>query len=519
METKIPQKGGLKGGRIDLRTPFEDTDFEPATLVDLLRWRAAHQPSQRAYTFLGDGGAEERSVDYGELDLQAQAIAARLQTLGVASRERALLLHPPGLEYIAAFLGCLYAGVLAVPAYPPRLNQPISRIQAIVADSQATVALTTAHIFSNLERRLAHAPEMKSLRWLATDDGKDPAGEWRRPAIGSNTLAYLQYTSGSTAAPKGVMDTHANLLHNLAMLYDALGHTADSQIVTWLPPYHDMGLISGVLQSLYGGFPATLMAPVSFAHRPLGWLRTISRLGADSSGAPNFAYDICSRKITPEERATLDLSSWEVAYNGAEPIRQETLERFTAAFAPCGFRWEAFYPMYGLAEATGLVSGGSKTAPPVVLSVEGEELERDRVVVASTRDKGARALVGCGRVLADQKVVVVDPKSLTRSPPDRVGEIWVSGPSVAQGYWGRPEETERTFRAYVADTGEGPFLRTGDLGFLHHDELFVTGRLKDLIIIRGVNHYPKPHSSASGWLRRVFGGDRRRGATGSRPGA
>ncbi len=287
------------------------------------------------------------------------------------------------------------------------------------------------------------------------------------------------------------MDTHDNLLHNLAMLYDALGHTADSQIVTWLPPYHDMGLISGVLQSLYGGFPATLMSPVSFAHRPLRWLQTISRLGADSSGAPNFAYELCSRKITPEERATLDLSSWEVAYNGAEPIRQETLERFAAAFAPCGFRWEAFYPMYGLAEATGLVSGASKAASPVVFSVEGAELQRDRVVVASAAAKGVRALVGCGRALADQKVVVVDPESLTRCPPDRVGEIWVSGPSVTQGYWDRPEETEHTFQACLADTGEGPFLRTGDVGFLHHGELFVTGRLKDLIIIRGMNLYPQ----------------------------
>ncbi len=446
---------------------------------------------RRAYAFLGDGEAEESSVNYGELDRQARAVAARLQALGVAGGERALLFYPPGLEYVATFLGCLYAGVVAVPAYPPRLNRPISRLRAIVADSQATAALTTTHILSNQERRLAHAPEMKSLCWLATDDGKDPAGEWRCPEIGGNTLAYLQYTSGSTAAPKGVMDTHANLLHNLAMLYYGLGHTPDSQMVMWLPPYHDMGLIAGVLQPLYGGFPAALMSPVSFAQRPLGWLRAISRSGADSGGAPNFAYDLCSRKITPEERATLDLSSWDVAFNGAEPIRQETLERFAAAFAPCGFRWEAFYPMYGLAEATGLVSGGSKMAPPVVLSVEGAELERDRVVAASAGDESARTLVGCGRPLADQKVVVVNPESLTRCPPDRVGEIWVSGPSVAQGYWGRAEETKHAFQAYLADTGEGPFLRTGDLGFVHHGELFVTGRLKDLIIIRGHNYYPQ----------------------------
>jgi acyl carrier protein len=430
-------------------------------------------------------------VDYGELDQQARAVATRLQISGVADGERALLFYPPGLEYLAAFLGCLYAGVIAVPAYPPRLNRPISRLQALVTDSKATVALTTTYVLSNLERRLVHAPEMKLLRWLATDDGKDPATEWSCPEIGENTLAFLQYTSGSTATPKGVMVTHGNLLHNLALNYQAFEYTPDSRMVSWLPLYHDMGLIMGALQPLYGGFPAELMPPVSFLQRPLAWLRTISRLRADSAGAPNFAYDLCSRKITLEERANLDLSSWTIAFNGAEPIRQDTLNRFAAAFEPCGFRREAFYPAYGLAEATVLVSGGSKTALPVVLTIEGAALERDRVVAASAGDKGARTLVGCGQTLADQKIVVVNPESMTRLPPNRVGEIWVLGPSVAQGYWDRPEETKRTFRAYLSDTGEGPFLRTGDLGFLHDGELFVTGRLKDLIILRGHNHYPQ----------------------------
>src|SRR5215217_1217279 len=490
VEIAVPQKSASLWAQTDLRTPFSGSGFEPATLIDLLSWRATHQPGREAYTFLGDGEAEERSVNYRDMDRRARSVASRLQNMGVATGERVLLLYPPGLEYVSAFLGCLYAGVIAVPAYPPRLSRPISRLRAIAADSKATVALTTTHILSNLGRRLAHAPEMKSLLWLATDDGKVPAEEWYPPEIDGNTLAFLQYTSGSTAAPKGVMVTHGNLLHNLAMIYHGLGYTPNSQMVSWLPPYHDMGLIGGVLQPLYGGFPAALMPPVSFLQRPLGWLRTISRLGADTGGGPNFAYDLCSSKITPEERATLDLSSWTVAFNGAEPIRQETLERFATTFAPCGFRREAFYPTYGLAEATLIVSGGSKTAPPVVLCVEGAELERDRVVVASAGDKSTRTLVGCGRVLADQKIVVVNHESHTRCPSDRVGEIWVSGSSVAQGYWGRPEETKHAFRAYLADTGEGPFLRTGDLGFLHDGELFVTGRLKDLIIVRGRNHYP-----------------------------
>ena len=485
-------RGGLREARVNLRTPFSDTGFVPETVIDLLRYRADHQSGRQAYAFLADGKEADSSVDYGGLDRRARDVATRLQTLGVTPGERVLLLYPPGLEYVAAFLGCLYAGVVAVPAYPPRLSRPIDRLRAIAANSGATAALTTAHVISNLGRRLAHAPELESLRWLSTDDGEDLSEGWHWPEAGADTLAFLQYTSGSTAAPKGVMVTHGNLMHNLGMIYHGLGHTPDSQMVSWLPPYHDMGLIVGMLQPLYGGFPATLMPPVSFLQRPLSWLQAISRLGADSAGAPNFAYDLCTRKTTPEERSTLDLSRWTTAFNAAEPIRPATLERFAEAFAPCGFSWEAFYPGYGLAEGTVFVSGGAKKDPPIMLSVAGAELERDRVVAASSSEANdSRTLVGCGRALADQEIVVVDPHTLTRCPPDRIGEVWVSGPSVAGGYWGKAEETESTFRAYLADTGEGPFLRTGDLGFLRHGELFVTGRLKDLIIIRGRNHYPQ----------------------------
>ncbi|CAA9453701.1 MAG: Polyketide synthase modules and related proteins [uncultured Rubrobacteraceae bacterium] len=487
----VTEQDALHEARTGPRPPFSAGGFQPATLVELLSWRASHQPDRVAYTFLGAEETEEDSVTYGELDRRARSVASRLQSMGLSGGERVLLPYPVGLGYVAAFLGCLYAGVVAVPAYPPRPNRPASRLRAIVADSQATTVLTTSHVLSDQKRRLAHAPEMGTLRWLTTDDGKDQARGWDRPEAGGETLAYLQYTSGSTATPKGVMVTHANLLHNLAMIYTGVGYTPDSQIVSWLPPYHDMGMIGVVLQALYGGFPAALMTPVSFAQRPLGWLRAISRLGADSGGAPNFAYDLLARRVTPRERTTLDLSGWKVAFNGAEPIQQQTLERFAAAFAPCGFRREAFYAMYGLAEATALVSGGSKTAPPLVLPFKGSELERDRVVEAVAGHEDARTLVGCGRVLSDQKAAVVDPQTLTRCQPDRVGEVWISGPSVAQGYWGRPEETKHDFRARLADTGEGPFLRTGDLGFLRHGELFVTGRLKDLIIVRGRNHYPQ----------------------------
>ncbi|WP_250121428.1 fatty acyl-AMP ligase [Chroococcidiopsis sp. CCMEE 29] len=467
-----------------------ETLLKSATLVELLRTRGQNQPKQTAFTFLQDGETESDSLTYQELDRLSRAIAAQLQSSTVPG-ERALLLFPPGLEYISAFFGCLYAGVVAVPAYPPRPNRSLARLQTIVADAQASVALTTTSILSNLERQFAQAPELKTLRWLTTNQIGDLAEEWQEPAVSGDTLAFLQYTSGSTAAPKGVMITHSNLLHNLGLIHQCFEHTSNSRGVIWLPPYHDMGLIGGVLQPLYGGFPVTLMSPLVFLQNPLRWLRAISRYRATTSGGPNFAYDLCVRKITPEQLTTLDLSSWEVAFNGAEPIRHETLEQFAATFEPCGFRRQAFYPCYGLAEATLIVSGGLKIAQPVVKTVQTAALEQNRVVQADAEVDNTRTLVGCGQALRYQQIAIVHPEKLTQCADGQVGEIWVSGPSIAKSYWRKPEETQRTFHAYLADTGEGPFLRTGDLGFLEDGELFVTGRLKDVIIINGCNHYPQ----------------------------
>ncbi len=461
------------------------------TLVEILQSKTLYQPDKKAFTFLLDGEAEESSITYRELDLQARAIATRLQDLG-ASEERALLIYPPGLEFITAFFGCLYAGVVAVPAYPPRRNQSLSRLQSIVTDARATIALTTKTTLSNIERQLTESPTLQALHWLATDNiASDLAQTWHKPAISSDTLAFLQYTSGSTGTPKGVMVSHGNLLHNEQMLQTAFQHTEKTIYVSWLPLFHDMGLIGNMLQSLYLGRPCILMSPVAFLQRPVRWLQAISRYKATTSGGPNFAYELCVSKITNEQRKTLDLSSWDVAFNGAEPVRAETLERFATAFEPYGFRREAFYPCYGMAETTLIVSGGLKAALPVLKTVQGEALEQHRVVSASLENNGVRTLVGCGQTLLEQQIVIAHPDTLTRCQPPEVGEIWVSGNSVAQGYWNRPEETQATFRAYLADTGEGPFLRTGDLGFLQDGELFVTGRLKDVIIIRGRNHYPQ----------------------------
>jgi amino acid adenylation domain-containing protein len=467
-----------------------NTIYNFSTLVELLRYRGQYQADKIAYTFLQDGETELSRLTYGELDQQAQAIAASLQSLGT-SGDRALLLYPPSLEFISAFFGCLYAGIVAVPAYQPKRNQNSSRLEAIVADAQATFALTTTSELANLESRLAFNPQLARLRWLATDKiDSDLGSDWREQTLSRETLAFLQYTSGSTGKPKGVMVSHSNILHNERLIQMAFGHTEKTIFVGWLPLFHDMGLIGNVLQPLYLGIPSFLMSPVAFLQQPVRWLSAISRYKATTSGGPNFAYDLCVNKITPEQISSLDLRSWEVAFNGSEPIRAETLQRFARKFADCGFRYSAFYPCYGMAETTLFVSGGLKTAPPVLYHLEGAALEQNRVLL-STKDQGdSRTIVGCGLTFFD-KIAIVDPESKTQCLSDKVGEIWVLGPSVAQGYWNRPETTEQTFNAFTADTGEGPFLRTGDLGFFHNGELFVTGRLKDMIIIRGRNHYPQ----------------------------
>ncbi len=467
------------------------TFFGPPTLVELLRHRVLRQADETAFTYLVDGEHDQVHVSNRELDRKARAIGAWLQSLNLAG-ERALLLYPPGLEFIAAFFGCLYAGVVAVPVYPPRRNRSLARIQAIADDAEAKVALTTDVVIRRVEPLIDDTPHLKALKWLATDHTPEGIDErWEAPDIHGDTLAFLQYTSGSTGTPKGVMLDHINLLHNSALIAHAFEHTRTGLGVFWLPSYHDMGLIGGILQPLYIGRPNILMSPVAFLQKPYRWLSAISRFGATTSGGPNFAYDLCIRKITPEQRATLDLSTWRVAFNGAEPVCAETLERFAEVFAPCGFRREAFYPCFGLAEATLIVSGGYAKKPPVVRWFAAEALATGRIVEAQPAEQGGRALVGCGNTLPDQEIAIADPETMTRCPAGRVGEIWVRGPSVAQGYWRQPEATEATFRAFLKDTGEGPFLRTGDLGFLRDGELFVTGRIKDLIIFRGVNLHPQ----------------------------
>jgi acyl-CoA synthetase (AMP-forming)/AMP-acid ligase II len=476
-----------------MKKDLPDPIVEFSTLVEILRWRALQQPKQRTYIYLADGEAEEDDLTYAALDCQARSIGALLQSYR-ASGERALLLYPAGLEFIAAFFGCLYAGVIAVPLPPPNPAQPqrsLPRLRAIISDAQPSLVLTTSAILSNAKGLFTQAPELQKLRWLATEKVTGSlAREWRDPGVTSNTLALLQYTSGSTAEPKGVMISHGNLLHNSAYISRVFTLIPETVTVTWLPAFHDMGLTNGIIQPVYKGRPCYLMPPASFLMRPIRWLQAISRYKATISGGPNFAYELCSRRITPEQRKTLDLSSWDVAYNGAEPVRADTMKRFVATFASCGFRPSAFHPCYGLAEATLLVSGGS-LRDEMFCTIQVAAFEQNRVVEASAQHQNVRTLVGSGHALQDTKIVIAHPELLTACASDEVGEIWVSGPSVTQGYWNRPEDTERACGAYLKDTGEGPFLRTQDLGFMKDGELFVTGRLKDLIIISGRKLYPQ----------------------------
>ena len=393
------------------------------TIVDLLRQRSAYRPHDRAFTFLVDGEQDELNITYAELDRKARTLGAWLQASGMTGK-RVLLLFPSGLDFIAAFLGCLYGGAIAVPAYPPRKNRSVERIEAIARDADASVALTTRDVLDRFDGLRAAAPSLGKILWKVDAElESDWAERWERPDIDGETLAFLQYTSGSTGTPKGVMLSHANLLHNSLRIMQAFEITRSQSGVFWLPSFHDMGLIGGILVPLYGGKFNVLMSPVAFLQKPLRWLEAISKYRATISGGPNFAYELCVRKITPEQRRSLDLSSWSLAFNGAEPVRPETIDAFSEAFAPCGFRREAFFPCYGLAESTLMVTGGMKFEPPVIRTFDATSIETGSAVVRSGFAPGTRRLVGSGRELDGQDVRIVDPHTNEALPPGMIGEI------------------------------------------------------------------------------------------------
>ena len=459
------------------------------TLIDRLQEQASNQPHKRAFTFLADGETELDSLTYQQLNQKAKAIAFVLQERN-ASGQRALLLYQPGLDFITAFLGCLYAGVVAVPVYPPRANRSIERLLAIVADAEATFALTTGSIEEQVASKFSEHHATEKIRFIATDTVElNLATDWHYPRISQESLAFLQYTSGSTGKPKGVMVSYGNLIANSNTIQQYFGNRREHTLISWLPPYHDMGLIGSIIQPAYVGSSMYLMAPVTFLQRPYRWLQAISRYQAQTNGGPNFAYDLCVDRVTPEQKATLDLSCWELAFSGAEPVKAETIDRFSEYFSECGFKRQAFYPCYGMAESTLMITGSDRFKEPVSITVDSKELEENRAVRSDRKD--STTLVSSGRNAVGQQIVIANTETLNRCPDGEIGEIWVKSDSVARGYWNRPQLSEYSFNAVLADTQEAGWLRTGDLGFLHQGELYVTGRLKDLIIIRGRNYYPQ----------------------------
>ncbi|UAN29283.1 fatty acyl-AMP ligase [Serratia ureilytica] len=466
--------------------PQTANEQQAYSIADICHWRGLNQPDAIAYRFLHNGLDEYEVLTYGGLLQRIQTVSTSFTVAAATPADRALLLFPSGLDYIASFYACLYSGVIAVPAYPMLSHADSLRLRVIINDCQPKYILTHSSLKSSL------------LAWFEQEGM--PLGKFdvifvdEIPLIrGASTattcgeIAFLQYTSGSTGNPKGVMVSNRNLMHNSASIYRSFGHDARSVVVSWLPPFHDMGLVGGILQPLFAGFEANIMSPMTFLRRPLRWLHAISTYGATSSGGPNFSYKLCLKQFNARHMNGIDLSSWKVAFNGAEPIQSGTLAEFEKVFGDYGFSKQAFYPCYGLAEATLFVSGGSPQTRYSRIDADKNALLQYEVARAQTSSESQR-IIGVGAV-ADNTVLIIDPIHKTVLPDNRIGEIWCAGHSVAQGYWQRPQESEQNFQAYTAD-GRGPYMRTGDLGFFDKAELYVSGRLKEVVIINGRNYFP-----------------------------
>jgi acyl-CoA synthetase (AMP-forming)/AMP-acid ligase II len=459
---------------------------EGATVVDLLRTRAALAPDAPAYTFLLDGETGEDTCTWAELDRAARVLGARLQALG-ATGQRVILLCPSGLDYVRGLFACFYAGAVAVPACPPRGRNTLPRLLAIVSDARPAFAIAPATLRARVEQLFLETGQATPFSWIAPEERGDSPASWREPPSDPDALALLQYTSGSTGDPRGVRLTHGNLIHNQRMIQHAFGTPEHPVVFGWLPLYHDMGLIGNLLHPLYLGARCVFMDPVRFVQRPQRWLEGIARFRATTSGGPNFAFDLSVEAFPAGPPRELDLSAWSVAFNGSEPVHAATLARFARHFAAAGFRFDAFRPCFGLAEATLIVSGGAPGAPR---AFQREALAQGRIIESAPTQPGARTLIASGRALPGEQVCFVDPQTRALSPPDAVGEIWVRGPSVSAGYWNREDDTRETFKARLAGGSDDTFLRTGDLGFSLDGEIFIAGRLKDLIILHGKNLHP-----------------------------
>jgi len=466
-----------------------------SNIVDRLRARADAHPDSLLYRYLqtGDVDGAQECVSYGEVERRARAVAALLQDAGLSGKP-VLLLFAPGIDYIVGLFGCLFAGAIGVPTYlpnPAHLHRSLPRFRALWASAgvEAVMALRSTAL---LCRQVlgAEMGEIERLRWITTDAAALPPGlesAWRAPQLGDDTPAFLQYTSGSTTQPRGVILSHRNLLANIESARERLAIVPSDRGVSWLPPYHDMGLITFLLGTPVIGAETTLFSPLDFLSRPMRWLRAISRFGATFSGGPNFAYELVCRRIAPEDREGLDLRSWSVAFSGAEPIRACTLERFAATFSPFGFSHRAFAPGYGLAEATLVVAVKPRGDEPTVREFDATDLAERRVA----RPAPGKRWVSVGPVVPETELRVVDPATRLALPDGHVGELWVRGPSVAIGFWKDEAATAESYHATLDEPDSPRFLRTGDLGFIVDGHVYITARLKDLIIVRGRNLAPQ----------------------------
>jgi acyl-CoA synthetase (AMP-forming)/AMP-acid ligase II len=464
---------------------------EAKSLVDIVQFYSNQKGDDIAYVYLVDGEEHEARITFAELDRQSRAFAATLQKF-TQPGGHALLLYPSGLEFIVAFLGCLYAGVVAIPTIVPHLKRATPRFRSMLGDAQAVVACTQLELFDKLKLLFEEYPEFHELKWVVNEQIETGVEvDWKQVNNKPDELAFLQYTSGSTSTPKGVMITHLSLLETIRDLQQGCAFDDHSTMASWLPIFHDLGLISGLLMPLYSGRPSYFMAPIAFLEKPYRWLQAISKFKATHSAAPNFSYDLCAQKVTDEEKVSLDLSSIKIIGNAAEPVRLETMQMFSDAFKSCGFDFNLFAPAYGLAEATVKVSSRIYGQDISYCTLDADALAKHKLVYLPEEDPKGYVSVGCGGSSIDAEILIVNPQTKMQCPVDEVGEIWVKSSSIAQGYWGRPEETEKTFRAHLLPSNEGPFMRTGDLGFFHNGQLHITGRIKDMVIIQGRNFYPQ----------------------------
>lgn len=470
---------------------YNDPDvINCSTYSEVILNRVISCPEKVAFRFLDDGEKESESFTYDQLQIKAKAIASLFQEFGKKGDPVLLLFHP-SLSYVASLFACLFSGFVAIPAYPPRRNRGVERIYSILEDSEAKICLLSKEVKNDIERNFADNELFKDMKWIVYDDVTDKSSSnFEEVDLFPEDVALIQYTSGSTGQPKGVMLTQQNLLYNSEYIRQSFNHDRNLVGVNWLPIFHDMGLIGTVLQPPYVSGTSILMPSMAFLKNPYLWLKAIEKYKATTIGGPNFTYDYCVDKIPDQKKGDVDLSSIKIAFCGAETIRKSTYDRFIGDFDRSNARYEQLYSCYGMAETTLIVTGGFHDENPKFIVVDANSLSKNKIVKLVDKYEDGVILVGCGHTWMDTKIEIIDPVSLRKCKANEVGEIWVSGPTVAAGYWKKPEETQRIFNAHISTTGEGPFLRTGDLGFVVDNELYITGRIKDLIIIRGVNHYP-----------------------------